>query len=173
MQQCRRSSSQYSYFASGPSSLYSNSFPFPDSPTFQEIKSSKPVSFKIAGTDCSFRKTGNDCPMSYRAKGSCNLNTVSSQLFPDVNLEEGTDGFISPAKFEVRRIDIFACQGNQKDGVVSFFAKSVESVELAPQQLTLGANTRVVISWNALGQFDPQKLEVKLKGFTSVGKCSL
>ena len=101
------------------------------------------------------------------------MKTVSSQLFPDVNLEESTSGFIVPAKFEVGIIDVFTCQGNQKDGMVAFLATSVESVELAPQQLTLGADTRLRISWNTLRQFDPLKVEVKLKGVTSLGQCSL
>ena len=148
-------------------------FPFTESPTYQELKSSKPASFKIGGSDCTFTKEGDDCPIKYKAKGTCNLHTVASQLFPDVNLEESTNKFIVPAKFDVNRLEMFACQSNPKDGMVSFVAKSVESVELAPQKLTLGAETRLRISWDTEKKFDPEKLEVKLKGFTSIGKFSL
>ena len=67
-------------------------------------------------------------------------------------------------------MEIFACEGDAKNGMVSFVARSVESVELVPQQLTLGAETRLKLSWNTLETFNPEKLEVKLKGFTSIGK---
>ena len=97
------------------------------------------------------------------------MSLLLSQLFPDVNIEDSTNKFIVPAKFDVRRIDIFACPNNPKNGRITFFAKSVESVELVPQYLTLGAETRMQFSWNTLGRFDPQKLEVKLRGFTSIG----
>ena len=97
------------------------------------------------------------------------MHFVSQQLFPDVNLEESTNKFIAPAKFTVERIEVFACEDNAKNGIVSFVGKSSESVELVPQQLTLGAETRLRISWSTLKDFDPEKLEVKLDGFTSIG----
>ena len=97
------------------------------------------------------------------------MHFVSQQLFPDVNLEESTNKFIAPAKSTVERIEVFACEDNAKNGIVSFVGKSSESVELVPQQLTLGAETRLRISWSTLKDFDPEKLEVKLDGFTSIG----
>ena len=96
-----------------------------------------------------------------------------SQLFPLVNIEDSTNRFIVPSKFEVGRIDIFVCSYHPKHGIVTFVAKSTESVEIAPQKLTLGANTRLKLSWNVLNAFDPEKLEVKLNGFTSIGKIIL
>ena len=146
-------------------------FSLSDAPSFLEIIAAKPARFKVGG--CSFAKSGNGCPIKYNAVGTCNLHTTSSQLFPRVDLEDSTNRFIIPAKFEVKRLEIYDCQGNPKDGMVSFVAKSMESVELAPQQLTLGAETRLRISWNYLAAFDPKKLEVKVRGFTSVGQCSL
>ena len=65
---------------------------------------------------------------------------------------------------------MFACPQNPKNGLVTFFAKSVESVELIPQHLTMGGETNLRLSWNVVTKFDPEKLEVKLKGFTSIGK---
>ena len=138
-----------------------------------EIIAAKPPSFKIGGTDCSFTKESDDCPIKYKAKGTCNLHIVSTQLFPNINLEESTNRFIVTAKFETARLEIFACQGNPKDGMVSFVAKSVESVELVPQQLTLGAEARLKVSWSTLAIFDPKKLEVKVRGFTSIGQFSI
>ena len=144
-----------------------------DSLTFQELQSKKPDSFNIANTDCSFKKQVNGCPVKYKARGTCNFDAVTSQLFPDVNLEESTNRFIVPAKFEVNGLDIFDCQGNQQNGMVSFLAYSVESVELVTQQLTLGVETGMKISWNTLTAFDPEKLEVRMKGSTSIGMLTL
>ena len=101
------------------------------------------------------------------------MDRVLSQLFPDVNIEDSTNKFIVPAKFEVRKFRIFVCPKDPKNGIVMFFTKSVESVELVPQHLTLGAETRLRISWNFLTKFDPEKLEVNLKGFTSIGEFVL
>ena len=131
---------------------------------------SKPENFKISSSECSFEKKKGDCPVKYKSQGTCNLNSVLSQLFPDVNIEDSTNKFIVPAKFQVARIDIFACGGNPKTGMVRFIAKSVESVELVPQKLTLGVDTRLSLSWNAMQKYQPEKLEVRLKGFTSIGK---
>ena len=130
-------------------------------------------SFKIAGSDCSFTRINDDCPFTYKADGTCSLLSVVSQLFPSVNVEESTNKFIAPVKFRVGRIEVFACSQNPKNGIVTFVAKSTESVEMAPQKLTLGANTRLKLSWNVLNAFDPEKLEVKLNGFTSIGKIIL
>ena len=131
---------------------------------------SPPQSFKIGGTDCTFTKKEGECPVKYKAKGTCSLYSISRQLFPDINLEESTNKFIIPAKFNAKRIEIYACPQNPKNGIFTIAAKSTESVELAPQRLTLGAETRLKLSWSTLVKFDPQKLEVKLNGFTSIGK---
>ena len=114
-------------------------------------------------------KTESTCPIKYSSKDTCNLHFVLHQLFPDVNLEESTNKFIAPAKFSVERIEVFDCENNAEKGIVSIVGKSSESVELVPQQLTLGAETRLRISWSTLTNFDPEKLEVKLDGFTSIG----
>ena len=134
---------------------------------------SYPRSFKIAGSDCSFIRVNDDCPFKYKGNGTCSLLSVVSQLFPGVNVEESTDKFIVPAKFNVARIEIFSCSDHPNHGIVSFVTRSTESVEIVPQQLTLGANTRLRLSWNFLNAFDPEKLEVKLSGFTSIGKIIL
>ena len=143
---------------------------FSEFPTYKEVVTNGPASFKISGAGCTFNKDQDGCPKTYKAEGTCHLSSVSSQLFPDVNIEDSTNKFIVPAKFQVGRIEVFACDGNAKNGMVSFVANSVESVELVPQQLTLGVNTRLKLSWNTLETFNPEKLEVKLKGFTSIGK---
>ena len=129
-----------------------------------------PQSFKIGGTDCTFTKIESECPVKYNAKGTCSLYSSSQQLFPDINLESSTNTFIIPAKFNAKRIEIYSCPRNPKNGVFSIAAKSTESVELAPQRLTLGAETKLTITWNTLATFDPNKLEVKLEGYTSIGK---
>ena len=131
-----------------------------------------PQSFKIGGTDCTFTKIESDCPVKYKGKGTCSLYSLSQQLFPDINLEESTSRFIVPAKFNTKRIEIFACPKNPKNGIFTVRARSTESVEIAPQKLTLGAETRLKLSWSTLVKFDPQKLEVKLDGFTSIGESS-
>ena len=129
-----------------------------------------PQSFKIGGTDCTFTKIESECPVKYKGKGTCSLHSLSQQLFPDINVEESTSKLIVPAKFNAKGIEIFACPQNPKNGVFSIAAKSIESVELAPQRLTLGAETQLTISWNTLIAFDPKTLEVKLDGFTSIGR---
>ena len=131
-----------------------------------------PDSFKIGGTDCTFTKAGSKCTVKYKGKGTCSLYSLSQQLFPDINLEESTSRFIVPAKFNAKRIDIFTCPKSRKNGIFSIKAKSTESVELAPHRLTLGAGTKLKISWNTLSEFDPNKLEVKLNGFTSIGEVA-
>jgi len=140
-----------------------------ETPNLQELMLNPPQSFKIGGTDCTFTKIESECPVKYKGKGTCSLHSVSQQLFPDINLEESTSRLIVPAKFNAKRIEIFACPQNEKNGVFSIAAKSTESVELAPHRLTLGAETKLTISWNTLIAFDPKNLEVKLDGFTSIG----
>ena len=87
-------------------------------------------------------------------------------------MEDSTNRFIVPAKYNVGRVEVFVCPGNLRNGIVSFVAKSTESVELVPQQLSLGADTRLRLSWETLIKFNPERLEVKLRGLTSIGMPS-
>ena len=144
-----------------------------ENPSFQELIISYLKSFKIASSDCVFTRINDGCSFKYKADGTCSLLSVISQLFPRVNVEESTDKFIVPAKFNVGRIEVFVCPDHPSHGNVSFVTTSSESVEIALRQLTLGANTRLKLSWNFLNAFDPEKLEVKLSGFTSIGKIIL
>ena len=129
-----------------------------------------PDGFKVAGIECTFSRSSNEaCPIRYKAQGICSLYSVSQQLFSDINLEISTNKFIVPTKFNVGRVEVFVCPGNPRNGIVSFVAKSTESVELVPQQLSLGADTRLRLSWETLIKFNPERLEVKLRGSTSIG----
>lgn len=146
-------------------------FSFLDFPNFQEILAGRPANFKISNSECSFKKNSDGCPTRYKAStDSCTFSTVIAQLFPDVDIAASTNNFIVPAKFQVKKIESFGCPGNNKNGLVTFVMKSVESVELVTQQLTLGSETSVRISWNVLQQFQPERLSVQLKGFTSIGE---
>ena len=93
-----------------------------------------------------------------------------SQLVPNVNMEESTKNFIVPAKFRLLNFDLSRCDG-ESDFVI-MKGTSVESVELVPQQLTLGVGTELHLSWDFVHDFNPSKLEVKLKGQTSIGEFS-
>ena len=139
-----------------------------DVPTLEEIANNKPASARVQNSDCSFTLGDDNCLRQYTAEGTCVFSQVLSQLVPDVNIEESTNNFIVPAKFRISGFDVSKCQGS--DGVVAFKGESVESVELAPQQLAMGAGTELRISWNYLKTFNPDHLEVKLKGYASIGK---
>ena len=134
----------------------------------KEIADSIPENVKIQGSECSFKFGSGNCLRQYTAEGTCILSQVLSQLVPDINIEEGTNNFILPAKFRISALDVSTCQDNY--GVVSFKGQSVESVELATQQLTMGAGTKLQLSWNYLKTFNPDALAVKLEGHTSIGK---
>ena len=99
----------------------------------------------------------------------CTLSRVLSQLFPDVDIAESTNNFIVPAKYQVARIESYSCQQGPRNNFVTFVARSAESVELVPQKLTLSASTRLKLSWKVMERFQPEKIEVKLIGYTSVG----
>ena len=97
------------------------------------------------------------------------MDMVLSQLFPGVNLLTLTNEFIVPAKFSLKKFEINKCQGNNKFETVHFKAKSTESVELIPQQLTLASQTELSASWKYKQQVVNEKLAIKLKGKTSIG----
>ena len=129
--------------------------------------------FNIENSDCHFEMPLEGCPNLYGARGTCTLSTVLSQLFPDVDIADSTNNFIVPAKYQVARIESYSCQRGSKNGIVTFVADSVESVELVPQKLTLGAETSLKLSWNILHDFKPEKLGVELDGLTSIGEVTL
>lgn len=133
----------------------------------QDILEAKPKAFKIA--ECSFKRQEPTCILKYAAQGICPLNTILSQLVPNVDIADSTSKFIIPEEFYTRRIEIDAC-AKSSDGIVTFVCKSSESIELVPQRLTLAAETRLKLSWNAKQDFQPEKLSVKLNGFTSIGE---
>ena len=108
------------------------------------------------------------CLRKYSASGTCAFSQILSQLVPDIDLEDATNNFIVPSKFLISKFDVSKCQ--EQNGVVSFKGRSVESVELVLQQLILGVETELQISWNFLQAFNPGNLEVKLKGQTSIGE---
>ena len=147
-----------------------HAFSIVDHPNFRLLLFTSLSGFKVAGSKCTFTRINDDCPLKYKGKGDCNLYSLSSQLFPDVSLENSTNKFIVPTKFNVGSFEAFACSNHPRSDIVSFVAKSTESIEIAPQRMTLGAETRLEISWNFVTTFSPEKLEVKLSGFTSVGK---
>ena len=134
----------------------------------KEIANHKPASVKIQNSDCSFTLGNDNCLRQYTAEGTCFFSQILSQLVPDINIQESTNNFIVPAKFRISAFDVSKCQGS--DGVVAFKGQSVESVEIAPQQLTMGAGTELKVSWNYLTTLSPVPLDVKLRGQIEIGK---
>ena len=134
----------------------------------KEIANNKPANARIQNSDCSFTLGDDNCLRQYTAEGTCAFSQVLSQLVPDVNIEEKTNNFIVPAKFRISAFDVSKCHGSE--GLVAFKGESVESVELAPQQLTMGAGTELRIWWNYLKTLNPDHLEVNMRGQTAIGK---
>ena len=138
-------------------------------PSLKEIADATPETVKIQSSECSFNSNNDDCLRHYASEGICAFSQVLSQLVPDLSIEDATNNFIVPEKFQISGFDMSKCQDD--NGIVTFKGKSLESVELVPQQLTLGAETELQISWNFLKPINPEALEVKLKGQTSIGEA--
>ena len=94
---------------------------------------------------------------------------VMTQLFPAVDIEVATKGFLPPAKFAVEKFSINTCAG-AKHETVKFEVKSTESVEIVPQHLTLASASEMAISWKFKEQITLNKLDILVDGKTSVGK---
>ena len=135
----------------------------------KEIADTKPETVKIQSSECSFNLDNDDCLRRYTSEGVCALKQVLSQLVPDFDIGEVTNDFIVPDKFQVSGFDVSKCQDD--NGVVTFKGKSLESVELVPQKLTLGAETKLELSWHFLKPINLEALEVKLKGKTAIGEA--
>ena len=129
------------------------------------------ASVKIQNTDCTYsRKGGNKCETTYAASsGLCSMKIVIAQLFPGVSLLDITHKFINPEKFDARRFKVNKCSGNKFE-TIAFKAKSLESVELAPQHMTLAAETDLTIRWKYKEEVKIESLQIALRGMTSVGK---
>lgn len=130
----------------------------------------KPASFKIANSECTFKKEGQSCQFRYTTEGICFLSHVLTQLVPTANIAVLTNNFIVPAKFNVQWMDVDTCAAEPTHGMVKFMARSTESVELVPQKLTLAAESRLIVSWNGNREIQADKLAVNLKGLTSIGE---
>ena len=139
-----------------------------DFPSLKQIADNELRTVNIQNSDCSFMQEEGDCLKRYNAKGTCTLSQILSQLVPNVNMEESTKNFIVPAKFRLLNFDLSRC-GGESDFVI-MKGTSMESVELVPQQLTLGVGTELHLSWDFVHDFNPSKLEVKLNGQTSIGE---
>ena len=135
----------------------------------KEIADTKPETVKIQSSECSFNLDNDDCLRHYTSEGVCALKQVLSQLVPDLDIGDATNDFIVPDKFQVSGFDVSKCQDD--NGVVTFKGKSLESVELVPQKLTLGAETKLELSWHFLKPINLEALEVKLKGNTAIGEA--
>ncbi len=94
---------------------------------------------------------------------------VLAQLLPAISMSSVTKNFLPPEKFNVESFKIDNCNGATHE-TVSFSVKSVESVEIQPQYLTMAAGSDLVIYWKYKEELTQKSLSVNLMGHTSIGK---
>ena len=104
------------------------------------------------------------------SSGTCQLKSTINQLFHDVDIALATSNFIVPEKFIVQKLKINACQRTKENGIITFKAKSSESLELLPRLLSLGPGSSLTLKWIAADKIAPETLAVALKGRTTLGK---
>ena len=150
---------------------------FLEYPTYAQIQETSLERFKIRSTDCVFEAVhSSDVPQCIKnhriLSGSCTLQPVLAQLFPDVDIALLTNNFVAPSKLFPSDVSGNGCTEQSESGTLTIKTKQREPFDVVPSYMTLASEADVQLSWK-FKEPGMQNLKVYIAGTTSIGKCYL